>query len=290
MGFGLIIGFIEHLELITTSNWSAVTNSHTFIRIRVTLQLLFTTSYCFSDWSHIKVMLQLAVSRLVYLGVKPRYGAQDQILITVRQLQVCWCGARYLMRGGVCHLQLLLVLTSAVILRSKSCRIHDHVLLSQIWDSVTWRATSLYLYPPGTGWPCYTPRHRVPFSLPPTTRRPMVEVFEPASTRGFQLKNKVKVKVILWPTVSQPVCLGLKPHLGPKTRFLLLSDSCRAPSLTKERVYSLQLLLAIASTVILGSESHRTDDYMLLSQIRDSCNLEGQVPIFLYPPGTRWPN
>jgi hypothetical protein len=28
------------------------------------------------------------------------------------------------------------------------------------------------------------------------------------------------------PTVSRPVCLGVKPHLGPKTRFLLLSDSC----------------------------------------------------------------
>jgi hypothetical protein len=28
------------------------------------------------------------------------------------------------------------------------------------------------------------------------------------------------------PTVSRSVCLGVKPHLGPKTRFLLLSDSC----------------------------------------------------------------
>jgi hypothetical protein len=28
----------------------------------------------------------------------------------------------------------------------------------------TWRARSTYLYPPGTGWPSYTPRHWVPFS------------------------------------------------------------------------------------------------------------------------------
>jgi hypothetical protein len=27
-------------------------------------------------------------------------------------------------------------------------------------------------------------------------------------------------------TVSRPVCLVVKPHLGPKTRFLLLSGSC----------------------------------------------------------------
>jgi hypothetical protein len=31
----------------------------------------------------------------------------------------------------------------------------------------TWRARSPYLYPPGTGWPSYTPRHWVPFSSPP---------------------------------------------------------------------------------------------------------------------------
>jgi hypothetical protein len=35
----------------------------------------------------------------------------------------------------------------------------DHILLSQIRDSPTWRARSLYLYAPGTGWPGYTPRH-----------------------------------------------------------------------------------------------------------------------------------
>jgi hypothetical protein len=28
------------------------------------------------------------------------------------------------------------------------------------------------------------------------------------------------------PTVSRPVSLGVKPHLGTKSRFLLLSDCC----------------------------------------------------------------
>jgi hypothetical protein len=47
----------------------------------------------------------------------------------------------------------------------------------------TWRTRSPYLYPPGTGWPGYTPRHWVPIPSPFTTRRATVEVFDSASTR-----------------------------------------------------------------------------------------------------------
>jgi hypothetical protein len=44
----------------------------------------------------------------------------------------------------------------------------------------TWRGRSPYSYPPGTGWPGYTPTHFVPFSSP-KTRRAMVEVFDPTT-------------------------------------------------------------------------------------------------------------
>jgi hypothetical protein len=43
----------------------------------------------------------------------------------------------------------------------------------------------------------------------------------------------------------------------------------------------LQLLLALASVVIVVSESHGTHDHILLSQIRGFPNLEDQVPIFI---------
>jgi hypothetical protein len=42
-------------------------------------------------------------------------------------------------------------------------------------------------------------------------------------------------------------------------------------------------MLSLASAVILESEFHGTHDHILLSQIRDSTNLEGQVPILISP-------
>jgi hypothetical protein len=53
--------------------------------------------------------------------------------------------------------------------------------------------------------------------------------------------------------------------------------------LTRGWVCRLQLLLVLASTVILRSESCETHDHILLSQIRDSPNLEAQVPVFIFP-------
>jgi hypothetical protein len=56
--------------------------------------------------------------------------------------------------------------------------------------------------------------------------------------------------------------------------------------LTRGWVCRLQLLLGLASAIILRSESSGTHDRILLSQIRDFPNLEGQVPVFI-PPRNR---
>jgi hypothetical protein len=52
--------------------------------------------------------------------------------------------------------------------------------------------------------------------------------------------------------------------------------------MTRGWVCRLQLLLVLASAVVLRSESRGTHD-ILLSQIRDSPNLKGQVPVFVSP-------
>jgi hypothetical protein len=51
----------------------------------------------------------------------------------------------------------------------------------------------------------------------------------------------------------------------------------------RDWVCSLQLLMTLASAVILRSDSCGTHDYILPSQIRDSRNLEGHVPLFIFP-------
>jgi hypothetical protein len=64
------------------------------------------------------------------------WGTQDNIFTTVRQLRICWCGAPSLTRGQAGRLILLLVLAGTIILGSESRGTHDHILLSQIRDSL----------------------------------------------------------------------------------------------------------------------------------------------------------
>jgi hypothetical protein len=95
------------------------------------------------------------------------------------------------------------------------------------------------------------------------------------------------------PTVSQPVFLGVKSHLGPKTTFLLLSGQLDGllirGAISNDRLgLSFTISGGLASVVGLGSESRGTRDYILLSQIRDYHNQEGKVPVFI-SLGTRWP-
>jgi hypothetical protein len=81
--------------------------------------------------------------------------------------------------------------------------------------------------------------------------------------------------------------LAPSPLRIPTSIFFQLKTCGNSPyvtsSLTRGRVCRLQLLLALASAVILRSESRRTHDRILLSQIRDSLNLEDQVLVVISP-------
>jgi hypothetical protein len=133
MGFGLDIGFIDHVntQLIITLNYSAVADFHTLPNHAKSFpgRSVFTSSCLFlyslnggSFPMRIQSQSQ-SQSHIVTDGqslskswCRAPIWAHDQIFFTVWHLPSCFCGAPSLTRGRVCHLYMLLALASAVFL------------------------------------------------------------------------------------------------------------------------------------------------------------------------------
>jgi hypothetical protein len=96
----------------------------------------------------------------------------------------------------------------------------------------TWRARSLYLYPPRTECPSYIPRHCNSFLSPPMTHRATVEVLEPAltgiflSTIGFR-SPYIALAGTVWKTPLTAVPLLLRSCDRYQS---LLSNECSLTS------------------------------------------------------------
>jgi hypothetical protein len=99
---------------------------------------------------------------------------------------------------------------------------------------------------------------------------------------------RVRVRVTIRLAVYlHSVQLGDKPLETQDHYFFQLNSCDYSPYvtsyLTRGWVCRLQLLLVLVSAVIFRSQPRGTNDHILLSQIRDFLNLEGQIPVFISP-------
>jgi hypothetical protein len=97
-------------------------------------------------------------------------------------------------------------------------------------------------------------------------------------------------EIYLRPTVSWSNCLGIEVPSGVHDHnFVFCWKLCvswySAPSLTRGWVCNLlvKMLLGFARAVTLVSNYRRAHDHISLSQVQDSHNLEGQIPVFISP-------
>jgi hypothetical protein len=143
-----------------------------------------------------------------------------------------------------------------------------------------------YIYPLGTEWPRYNPRHWVPFPSPLTACRATVEVFYPASTRECIV---IEVEVNLWPTVSRQACLGAGIPSGSDDHISFISLMMRVFDmghlLWREDgsvIYLYNCFWALpGQSLLVRSPAKLTAIFYCL--IWDPPNLEGQVPVFISP-------
>jgi hypothetical protein len=96
----------------------------------VSLQTLLRPSVSFPD--RVRVTLRLAVCRQSFLATSPLRLTTSNFISQLNTCNYSPYVTSSLTRGWVCGLQLLLVISSAVILGYESRGTHDHILLSQI--------------------------------------------------------------------------------------------------------------------------------------------------------------
>jgi hypothetical protein len=106
--------------------------------------------------------------------------------------------------------------------------------------------------------------------------------------------SRLVVEVTVRPTVSRPLCLGIKHPSGAYGQLFITVRQlrvcwCGALSLTRGRVCRLRLLVALASAVILKLDSRGPYDHIFCLRFDTALTWRARSPC-LYLSGTGWPS
>jgi hypothetical protein len=155
----------------------------------------------------VEINLRPTVSQPVRFDDRRPSGTRDQFFflleIFFRQLCVCYFVTPSLTRERVCNIlyNFFCALPEQSLLGRSPAQLMNIFTVS-FETPPTWRVRFPYLYPPGTGWPSYTPWHWV----------------------LFDSEVEVEVEVNLRPTASRPVRLGIGPPSGTLDQILSCSS------------------------------------------------------------------
>jgi hypothetical protein len=208
-----------------------------------------------SPFFEVEVKLRLMVS---LLGARLSSDAHYQIFVFCLTVAGFLYGAPSVMRGWVSNLliQLLLGLSRATAIRSKSRRTHDHILHSR-----------LRLPQPGEPGPyILILQEQSGIVIPPATGFPFCCLLRfPGLWWRYSNQPWFKFKLFCyWLSISQFVLVS-GTHLETMTRFLLLSHIFRFHVVGHPLWQEDE---SVVNSVTLESKSHRTHDHILLSRLR----------------------
>jgi hypothetical protein len=193
----------------TPLHWQHLYCYNWYSHCRPTVSLTATSSF------EVEVKLRLTVSQPVCPGIRRPSGTRDQFFflleISFRQLRLCYFVAPSLTRGWACNLlvRLLLGLARAVTLGSKSRRTHGHILPSHLRLRQHGGPGSRIYIPQEQGGPVIPPGTEFPFLSPLMTRRDY----------GGGILSHYEAEVTVRPTISWPVCLGVRRPSGNRDEW-----------------------------------------------------------------------